>query len=155
MTFKYQALNLCIKRTFYVSKTWSNAYGQELRAGREAMEIITALLLRRNSNKNQKSLTYRNINYPDAGEYQQGESKEKDSRKAKETTLNSLAFIVLTSVQVQGQGKVQLQRQHMVQLHNIMEIIEIMGQGGKIIHRNTCGKCTIFQKKEQNKKQHQ
>lgn len=64
--FKYQALNLCWEN-LYVSKNWCNTYRQELTEGRGAMEIITAVLLRRKGSKHQKSLTHRNINYPDAG----------------------------------------------------------------------------------------
>ena len=60
-------LQISVKKTFYVSKNWCNTYRQELTEGREAMKIITAVLLRRKGSKHQKSLPHRNINYPDAG----------------------------------------------------------------------------------------
>lgn len=80
----------------------------------KSIEMITVFLPLRKEQLKSKKFDLQECKLFTQRQCQQAESKGKDSRKAKKTTLNSLAFTVFSPAKVQGQRQIQEQRKHMI-----------------------------------------
>lgn len=80
----------------------------------ESIEMITVFLPLRKEQLKSKNFDLQECKLLTQRQCQQAESKGKDSRKAKKTTLNALAFTVFSPAQVQGQKQIHEQRKHVI-----------------------------------------